>query len=117
MGSVTSDLVPQTLGGNDSDLIADTLVDLEVKAELGVVSTVMISNCSQTHLPSCSMFSSLDLNVSPSTRVRTIVEDSKESRGDDCEGGKRRVGKVCIPLNDDLGGLLDGLRSDTTHDC
>jgi hypothetical protein len=79
MSSVTSDLVPQTLGGNDGDLIADALVDLEVQAELGVVSTVIISNYSQTHLPSCSMFSSLDLNVSPSTRVRTIVEDSKRA--------------------------------------
>jgi hypothetical protein len=38
MRSVTSDLVSQTLRSNDGDLIADALVDLEVEAELGVVS-------------------------------------------------------------------------------
>jgi hypothetical protein len=31
-------LVPQTLAGNDGDLIADTLVGLKVEGELGVVS-------------------------------------------------------------------------------
>jgi hypothetical protein len=30
-------LVPQTLGGDDGDLIANTLVGLEVEGELGVV--------------------------------------------------------------------------------
>ena len=78
MGGVTSDLVTETLGSNDSDLcdalafprspastwhphlIADPLVGLEVERELGVVT-----------------------------------------------------------LNDDLGGLLDGLCADATHfgDC
>lgn len=31
-------LVAEALGGNDSDLIADTLVGLEIKSELGIVS-------------------------------------------------------------------------------
>lgn len=51
-----ANLVAQALGGNDSDLITDTLVGLEVESELGVV-----------------------------------------------------------PLNDDLGGLLDGLGTNATH--
>lgn len=55
---VTTHLVPQTLGGNDGNLIADTLVGLKVLGELGVVT-----------------------------------------------------------LDDDLGGLLDGLGADTTHCC
>lgn len=56
MSSISGNLVPEALAGNDSNLIADPLVDLEVEAELGVVS-----------------------------------------------------------LNDDLGGLLDGLGSNATH--
>jgi len=36
--SVTGDLVAETLGGNDGDLIADTLVGLKVEGELGVVA-------------------------------------------------------------------------------
>jgi hypothetical protein len=51
-----SNLVAQALGGDNSDLITDTLVGLEVQGELGVVS-----------------------------------------------------------LNDDLGGLLDGLGTNATH--
>ena len=51
-----ADLVAQALGRNDGDLIADSLVGLEVQGELGVV-----------------------------------------------------------PLNDDLGGLLDGLCANATH--
>lgn len=35
---VTSNLVAETLGGNDGDLIAKTLVGLEVQGELGVVT-------------------------------------------------------------------------------
>jgi hypothetical protein len=57
MRGVSSNLVPETLGGDDGNLIADPLVGLEVQRELGVVT-----------------------------------------------------------LNDDLGGLLDGLSSDATHD-
>jgi hypothetical protein len=76
MGGVASDLVPQTLAGNDSDLIANPLVDLEVKAELGVVT------------------------------AHPLVKMA-------CRG----VHRCCVPLNDDLGGLLDGLRPDATHDC
>jgi hypothetical protein len=38
VSGVTSDLVAKTLGGDDSDLIADTLVGLEVEGELGVVT-------------------------------------------------------------------------------
>ena len=38
VGSVTSDLVAKTLGGNDGDLITDTLVGLEVEGQLGVVT-------------------------------------------------------------------------------
>lgn len=56
VGGVASNLVAQTLGSDDSDLVADALVGLEVESELGVV-----------------------------------------------------------PLNDDLGGLLDGLGTDATH--
>lgn len=33
-----TNLVAKTLGGDDSDLIADTLVGLEVEGQLGVVS-------------------------------------------------------------------------------
>jgi hypothetical protein len=51
-------LVAETLRGDDCDLIADSLVGLEVKGQFGIV-----------------------------------------------------------PLNDDLGGLLDGLSSNATHDC
>lgn len=51
-----TNLVAEALGSNDSDLIADTLVGLEVQGELGVVT-----------------------------------------------------------LNDDLGGLLDGLGTNATH--
>lgn len=57
-GGVSSNLVSKTLGSDDSDLITDTLVGLEVEGEAGVVS-----------------------------------------------------------LDDDLGGLLDGLSSDSTHGC
>lgn len=32
-----TNLVPQPLGGNDSDLIADTLIGLKVKGELWIV--------------------------------------------------------------------------------
>lgn len=53
---MVADLVAQTLGGDDSDLVADALVGLEVESELGVV-----------------------------------------------------------PLNDDLGGLLDSLCANATH--
>lgn len=35
---VTGNLVAETLGGNDGDLIAKTLVGLEVQGELGVVT-------------------------------------------------------------------------------
>jgi hypothetical protein len=35
---VISYLVAQALGGNDGDLIADTLVGVEVKGEAGVVA-------------------------------------------------------------------------------
>lgn len=38
VGGVSGNLVPQPLGRNDSDLITDTLVGLEVKSELRVVS-------------------------------------------------------------------------------
>lgn len=38
MGRVTSNLVPQSLGGDQRDLIADPLVDLEVEGELWVIS-------------------------------------------------------------------------------
>lgn len=38
VGSVTGDLVPKALGGNDGDFIADALVGLEVESELRVVS-------------------------------------------------------------------------------
>lgn len=51
-------LVAETLGGNDSNFIANSLVGLEVESELGVVT-----------------------------------------------------------LNDDLGGLLNGLGTNATHDC
>jgi len=54
----TSNLVAKTLGSNDGNLIADSLVGLEIESQLGVVS-----------------------------------------------------------LNDDLGGLLDGLSTNATHDC
>jgi len=37
MGGVAGNLVAQALGGDDSDLIADSLVGLEVESELGVV--------------------------------------------------------------------------------
>jgi hypothetical protein len=53
-----SHLVAETLGSNDGNLIADSLVGLEIEGQLGVVS-----------------------------------------------------------LNDDLGGLLDSLGTDATHDC
>jgi hypothetical protein len=56
MSGVSGNLVPETLRGNDGNLIADPLVGLEVERELGVVT-----------------------------------------------------------LDDDLGGLLDRLCSDTTH--
>ena len=56
MYSVSTNLVAETLGGNDGDLIADALVGLEVESQLGVV-----------------------------------------------------------PLNDDLGGLLDSLGTNATH--
>jgi hypothetical protein len=56
VGGVAGNLVAQALGGDNSDLITDTLVGLEVQGELGVVS-----------------------------------------------------------LNDDLGGLLDGLGTNATH--
>ncbi len=52
----SADLVAEALGGDDSNLIADALVGLEVEGELGVV-----------------------------------------------------------PLNDDLGGLLNGLGTNATH--
>lgn len=58
MGSITGNLVAETLRGNDGDLIADSLVGLEIEGQLGVVS-----------------------------------------------------------LNDDLGGFLDGLGTNATHDC
>jgi len=51
-------LVAKTLGGNDGNLIADSLVGLKIESQLGVVS-----------------------------------------------------------LNDDLGGLLNGLSTNATHDC
>ena len=51
-----ADLVPETLGGDDGDLVADSLVGLEVEGEAGIV-----------------------------------------------------------PLDDDLGGLLDGLGTYATH--
>lgn len=35
---ISTNLVAKTLGGNDSDLIADTLVGLEVESESGVVT-------------------------------------------------------------------------------
>ena len=54
----SSYLVAETLGSNDCDLIADSLVGLEIEGQLWVVS-----------------------------------------------------------LNDDLGGLLDGLGTNATHDC
>jgi len=54
----SSYLVAETLGSNDCDLIADSLIGLEIEGQLGVVS-----------------------------------------------------------LNDDLGGLLDGLGTNATHDC
>ena len=54
----SSYLVAETLGGNDGNLIADSLVGLEIEGQLGVVT-----------------------------------------------------------LNDDLGGLLDGLGTNATHDC
>jgi len=54
----SSYLVAKTLGGNDGNLIADSLVGLEIESQLGV-----------------------------------------------------------IPLNDDLGGLLDSLSSNASHDC
>jgi hypothetical protein len=56
MSGVSGDLVPEPLGRNDGNLIANPLVGLEVQRQLGVVT-----------------------------------------------------------LNDDLGGLLDGLGSDATH--
>ena len=37
MGRETRNLVAETLGRDDSDFIADLLVDLEVKSETGVV--------------------------------------------------------------------------------
>jgi hypothetical protein len=39
MCGVSGNLVPQALRGNDGDLITDTLVDLKVERELGVVAT------------------------------------------------------------------------------
>ena len=54
--SLSADLVSETLGGDDGDLVADSLVGLEVEGEAGIV-----------------------------------------------------------PLDDDLGGLLDGLGTDATH--
>jgi hypothetical protein len=56
--NMPSYLVAETLRGNDCNLIADSLVGLEIEGQLGVVS-----------------------------------------------------------LNDDLGGLLDGLGTNATHDC
>jgi hypothetical protein len=56
--NLRSYLVAETLRGNDCNLIADSLVGLEIESQLGVV-----------------------------------------------------------PLNDDLGGLLDGLGTNPTHDC
>lgn len=38
VGGVTSNLVAKALGGNDSDLIAKTLVGLKVERQLGVVA-------------------------------------------------------------------------------
>jgi len=38
MGGVTSDLVAETLGSDDGNLITDSLVGLEVKSELWVVT-------------------------------------------------------------------------------
>jgi hypothetical protein len=38
VGRVPSDLVAETLGGNDGDFIADALVDFEVEGEFGVVA-------------------------------------------------------------------------------
>lgn len=38
MDAGSSYLVAETLGGNDGDLIADTLVGLKVEGELGVVA-------------------------------------------------------------------------------
>jgi hypothetical protein len=43
MCGVSGNLVSQALGGNDGDLIADTLVDLKIERELGVVATRSIS--------------------------------------------------------------------------
>lgn len=37
MSGISSDLVPQPLAGNDGNLIAQLLVDLEVEGELGIV--------------------------------------------------------------------------------
>lgn len=37
MRGVPGDLVPQALAGNDGDLIAQLLVDLEVEGKLGIV--------------------------------------------------------------------------------
>lgn len=37
MGRETGDLVAKTLGGDDSNLVADTLVGLEVQRKTGVV--------------------------------------------------------------------------------
>lgn len=38
MGGVTGDLVTETLGSNDGDLITDSLVGLEIESQLWVVS-------------------------------------------------------------------------------
>ena len=74
---LSTHLVAETLGGNDGDLIADTLVGLEVEGELWVVSPI---------------------------ELRWLVAFTESRRKKDA-------------LNDDLGGLLDGLSTNATHDC
>lgn len=79
MGGVSGNLVPQTLGRNDGDLFKCTLASP--------------SPCTKCYAP--------HLIANPLVGLEV----------------KGQLGVV--PLNDDLGGLLDGLSSDTTHvgDC
>ena len=83
-------LVAKTLRGNDGDLIADTLVGLEVEGELGVVT--------------------------PAHRKRFMLAVPCYHHSSCLHTGKHDE-KVRRILNDDLGGLLDRLRSYATHDC
>lgn len=73
VGGVTSNLVAETLGSDDGDLITDALVGLEVQGQSGVFK----------------------LSVLVPAAIKPTA--------------------LTVSLNDDLGGLLDGLGTNATH--